>query len=66
MTPLRVLLSRLADVVLRRQRDDRLDEEIDTHLSLLADEYVARGMSADAARRAARLRPHRACRRHLP
>ena len=56
MTRLRVLLSRFADVILRRSRDNRLDEEIRTHLELLTEEYVARGLSrrdaAQAARRA--------------
>ena len=55
MTTLRVLLSRAADVLLRRRRDDRLDEEIHMHLELLTDEYVARGLSpADAAHAARR------------
>jgi putative ABC transport system permease protein len=54
MTRLRVWMSRTLDVVLRRRRDDRLSEEIDTHLDLLAAEHVARGMSPSEARLAAR------------
>jgi putative ABC transport system permease protein len=51
---MRVLLARLKALV-RREADDRaLVEDIETHLSLLADEYVARGMKADEARYAAR------------
>ena len=68
VTRLRVLLSRLADVVMRSRRDDRIDEEIDTHLALLADDYV-RSRHAGGRRascRAARLRAHRARRRHIP
>ena len=54
MTTLRVLLSRALDVVLRRRRDERLSEEIEAHLDLLTREYAARGLSAGAARQAAR------------
>lgn len=53
MTWLRVWLSRLMDLVLRRQRDDRLAEEVDTHLRLLTAEYIDRGMSPADARFAA-------------
>ena len=42
MTRLRVWISRTLDVVLRRRRDDRLAEEIQAHLDLLAAEHVAR------------------------
>ncbi len=42
------------DLVLRRRRDDRLDEEVEAHLDLLADEHIARGMSPADARLAAR------------
>lgn len=56
MTSLRVLASRLVDGLRRRQRDARLDEEIDTHLDALRDDFVARGYApadaTDAARRA--------------
>ena len=54
MTSLRVLLSRLADVVVRGRRDRRLDDEIQTHLDLLAAEFVRRGMTPAEARLAAR------------
>lgn len=47
-------LSRLLDVVLRRQREDRLSEEIQAHFDLIADDYVAQGMSPAEARLAAR------------
>ena len=36
MTPLRVFFSRALDILLRRRRDDRLSEEIQAHLDLLA------------------------------
>ena len=54
VTGLRVLLSRALDVMFRHRRDDRLSEEVETHLSLLADEYIERGMTAAEARQAAR------------
>ena len=54
MTRLRVLVSRMLDLLVRRRRDTRLDDEIETHLELLADEYVARGLSPADARRHAR------------
>jgi len=54
MTDLRVLWSRLADLVLRRRREDRLSEEIQAHLDLMTDEYIARGMALAEARIAAR------------
>lgn len=47
-------ISRLLDLVLRRQREDRLSEEIQAHLDLMADDYVAQGMSQAEAQLAAR------------
>jgi predicted permease len=54
MTRLRVFLSRALDFVLRRRRDERLSEEIQAHLDLLAAEHMTRGLGADEARLAAR------------
>ena len=54
MTTIRVLVSRFLDLVFSGRRERRLDEEIRTHLDLLTEQYVAAGMPADAARRAAR------------
>src|SRR5688500_16779405 len=54
MTRAQVLVSRLLDALLRRRRDSRLSEEITTHLELLTDDYVARGLTPNAARAAAR------------
>lgn len=51
---MRTFISRLLDVVLRRQREDRLSEEMQAHLDMLADEHVARGMSLADAQLAAR------------
>lgn len=51
---MRTLLSRLLDVLLRRSREQRLNDEVESHLDLLAEEYVATGMSATDARLAAR------------
>jgi putative ABC transport system permease protein len=47
-------ISRLLDLVLRRQREDRLSEEIQAHLDMLTDEHVANGLSPAEARLAAR------------
>jgi predicted permease len=49
-------LARLAALFKRRRMDGDLEEDLATHLELLIDEYVARGMGRDAARREARLR----------
>jgi len=46
--------SRLLDLVLRRRREDRLSEEVQAHLDLIADDYMAQGMSPAEARLAAR------------
>ncbi len=51
---MRILISRLLDVLLRRQRDDRLSEEVQAHLDLITDDYVAQGMLLADARLAAR------------
>lgn len=48
------LISRLLDLILRRQREDRLSEELQTHLDMLTDEYVVSGLSPHDARLAAR------------
>ena len=54
MTRIRVWISRAFDLVFRRRRDARLAEEIREHLDLLAEEHIARGLSPDEARLAAR------------
>ena len=54
MTDVRIWISRLLDVVFRRRRDDRLDEEIESHLRLLETELVAKGATPEEARVAAR------------
>lgn len=54
LTNARVVLSRLLDLVHRNRRDTRLRQEIQTHLDLLTDEYIARGMAPSDARAAAR------------
>jgi putative ABC transport system permease protein len=51
---MRTWLSRLSEVIFRRSRERRLDAEVQSHLELLADEYVANGMSPADARLAAR------------
>ncbi|HYE87023.1 MAG TPA: ABC transporter permease [Vicinamibacterales bacterium] len=51
---MRTWLSRIVDVVLRRSREARLDAEVETHLALLADEHVRRGLSPADAHLAAR------------
>ena len=45
MIPLKVFLSRLSDLLRRRERDQRLDEEIGGHLDLLTAEFLEKGLS---------------------
>jgi predicted permease len=51
---MRTLISRVLDVLFRRQREDRLSEEVQAHLDLLTDEHLARGLPPAEARLAAR------------
>lgn len=51
---MRAFCSRLLDVVVRRSRERRLDDEVKAHLDLLADEFVAGGMTREEAKLAAR------------
>ena len=51
---MRNLLSRLVDPLLRRSRERRLSDEVQQHLDLLTDEFVANGMSIEQARLGAR------------
>ncbi|HEY6290080.1 MAG TPA: ABC transporter permease [Terriglobia bacterium] len=53
MTWLRVLNSRLYGLFRKRPLERRLDEELRTHLEMLAEENVRRGVSSDEARYAA-------------
>ena len=53
--PWRVFLARVGEALRRRRLDHDLNEELDTHLSLLEDEYARRGLSRAEVRRAARL-----------
>jgi predicted permease len=52
---MRRFIGRLLSFLRLKEFDDDLGREIDAHLALLQDEYEARGMSQDAARRAARV-----------
>ena len=52
---MRRFFERLLNLLRIRQPDRDLAREIDAHLALLQDTYEARGLSPDAARRAARL-----------
>lgn len=54
MNRLRILWSRVGEIVLRRSREDRLDAEIEHHIDLLADELTTKGMAPREARMAAR------------
>jgi putative ABC transport system permease protein len=53
VTAIRVFIARLVSLVRARDLDDRLDEELRSHLAFAFEEHVARGMTPDAARRAA-------------
>ncbi len=56
MSWLRALVARVRGAVTGRRGDAAIDEELASHLEMLADEYVRRGLAPDEARRAARLR----------
>jgi putative ABC transport system permease protein len=51
---LRILFSRLGEIVFRRSRERRLDAEIEHHIELLTDEMIAGGTPPHEARLAAR------------
>ena len=53
-TRVRALVARLRGFLNRPHDDDRFDEEIEQHLRLLAERFVAQGMSREEAARAAR------------
>ena len=54
MSGLRVLLFRLLEPLLRRKRERELGDEIESHLELLTEEHLRRGLSPEAARAAAK------------
>jgi putative ABC transport system permease protein len=56
MAGFRTALSRVVHRLRGRAFEARLDEELQSHLDMLTDDYAARGLSPDEARRAARLR----------
>jgi putative ABC transport system permease protein len=51
---LRILLSRLGELLFRRAREDRFDSEIEHHIEMLADEMETRGVPRPEAILAAR------------
>jgi predicted permease len=51
---MRIILQRILAGFRHRRADDRLDEEIQAHLDLLAADYERRGMAPEQARRTAR------------
>src|SRR5262245_24784062 len=53
MRHLRRFVSRLRAVAGRRRRDLDLDDELLSHVQMLVAEHIRRGMTPDAARRAA-------------
>src|SRR5438094_129076 len=55
-TEMRPLLARLLALFRRGQLDDEFSDEMSAHLELSTADYLARGMSLEDARRAARLR----------
>src|SRR5580765_1555095 len=54
MSSLRILASRFLAILSGRRRDADLNDEIEAHLDLVAEEYVHQGMSPAAAMQAAR------------
>jgi putative ABC transport system permease protein len=55
MNWLRAVIHKLAASFTGRRTNRALDEELQTHLEMLVEQNVRRGMAADAARRAARI-----------
>jgi putative ABC transport system permease protein len=53
---LRVLASRVRGLLTRRHLDEDFEQELDSHLALLTEENLRRGMTLEEARRAARVR----------
>jgi len=56
LTSLRVLVSRLRAMFLRRRLDEDFDEEAQSHVEMLTEEHLRRGMTPEQARRAAILK----------
>src|SRR5215472_518994 len=56
LNSLRVLASRIQGLFTRRRLDHDFQHEIDSHLDLLTEENIRRGMRPEEARRAARVR----------
>lgn len=56
LTRLRLLLARLRALVTNRRLDDDFTAELQSHVDLLADEHIARGVAPAEARRLAVLR----------
>src|SRR5262245_34058896 len=54
MAPLRRFLSRIVSMVRNGHSERELSKEINSHLQLLEDDFVAKGMTRDDARLAAR------------
>lgn len=52
----RQLIAWLLGMRQRRTREEELDEELQTHIQLLVEDYIAKGLSAEEAHRAARVR----------
>jgi predicted permease len=55
MNWLRPIAFRVRGILGKRQRDSMLDEELQTHLALLVEQNIQRGMSLETARREAKL-----------
>lgn len=55
MTWPRVVVARIGEMFGKRRQDARLDEELETHLEMLAEENRRRGMSPEEALRAAKI-----------
>src|SRR5580698_4226523 len=55
MNWLKILAMRLRSIFARQRLDHTLDEELQTHLEMLAEENISRGMTREEAHRSARL-----------
>ncbi|HKN74489.1 MAG TPA: ABC transporter permease [Candidatus Acidoferrum sp.] len=56
LTRIKAHASRIRSWISRRQVDQEFEHELDTHLNMLTDENIRKGMAPEQARRAARVR----------
>lgn len=56
-TPLEHIIARIRAIFAVSALDKELDQELESHVAMLTDENLRRGMAPDEARRASRIDP---------